>query len=342
MNRGMLESVFRRILVEMKDSPERSTRRLVDLGVDFCKGRFRDEFLLSAQAALENPNSAYYRLVQDTVFHVDTDKLLTFCFNIGYNGFGVGAETIRKIEKKEGYDIPWCLTFEVNDKRIANYSSVISDGEKLGIHLWILHTEDLSDSLFEMIKAHKESSFILCTSPTSLSLENVTVADDINNLMITVKYAEGETDEEKMSEGCRLLRENGLLYSVYTPYTEKDVDTILSDDLITQVESYHPVMFFLSPDYKCPMSVRHRVFSYVNRTRKKQIHKTILWDTYHDTNHIDSIISDNCCQAAFNKVGALVSYQKKKIYTEYNLFEQKLCDILRAAFPKPVTIDGNI
>ena len=341
MNRVMLESIFRRTLVEMKDSPERSTRRLVDLGVDLCRGRFRDEFLLSAQAALENPNSAYYRLVQDTVFHVDTDKLLDFGFNIGYNGFAEGSETIRKIEKKECYDIPWCLTLEISDEKLNEYSDIIAQGEKLGIHLWILHAEYLTHTLFDVMGSHKKSSFILCVPPASLEGDMVKTADELNNLMIAVKYTEGVTDEDEMLAVCRLLRENGLLYSVYTPYTERDVDTIISDDLITQVESYNPVMFFLSPDYKCPMSVRKRVFSYVNRTRKKQQYKTILWDLYYDTNHIDSIISDNCCQAAFNKVGALVSYQKKKIYTEYNLFEQKLCDILRSAFPKKAaTING--
>ena len=53
MNRTLIETLARKTLKDMKDSPERSMRNFIDLGILFTGGRFKDEFLESVQAYSE-------------------------------------------------------------------------------------------------------------------------------------------------------------------------------------------------------------------------------------------------------------------------------------------------
>ena len=86
MNQMLVETIVRSTLKNIKSSPEREPRNLIDLGLEFSSGRFQKRFLQSAQKMLNNQGSAYYSLVKDTVDSVDHDILTTFGINLGYNG----------------------------------------------------------------------------------------------------------------------------------------------------------------------------------------------------------------------------------------------------------------
>ena len=49
MTRALIETLARKALRDMKDSPERSMRNFVDLGVHFTEGRFKEDFLMALQ-----------------------------------------------------------------------------------------------------------------------------------------------------------------------------------------------------------------------------------------------------------------------------------------------------
>ena len=114
ITRIFVETTIRKAIRDIKDSPKRSFRNLIDLGLNFAKGRFEKPFLVSVQNLLQNEQSPYYDLVLDTVHNVDTDRLITFGMNVGYNGCTKGAKIIREIESKENYNIPWSLSLEID------------------------------------------------------------------------------------------------------------------------------------------------------------------------------------------------------------------------------------
>ena len=59
MSRLLIETVVKRALEDIKESPERGIRNLIDMALQFSEGRFQREFFTSAQAMLQNENSAY-------------------------------------------------------------------------------------------------------------------------------------------------------------------------------------------------------------------------------------------------------------------------------------------
>ena len=84
-SRIIIETIVKKTIREIKDSPRRSIRNLVDMGLRFSNGRFQKMFFLAAQTMLQNQNSAYYRLIEDTVSNVNQQNLITFGMNVGYN-----------------------------------------------------------------------------------------------------------------------------------------------------------------------------------------------------------------------------------------------------------------
>ena len=84
INWMLIESVVRRTVQKLHDSPEREIRNLIDLGLSFADGRFQRKFLKASQKMLRNEKSAYYPLIKDVVSHVDEERLVTFGMNLGY------------------------------------------------------------------------------------------------------------------------------------------------------------------------------------------------------------------------------------------------------------------
>ena len=114
LNKVLIEGMLKKAVSDIHTSPGRTVRNLVDLAVNFSRGRFQKKFLCIVQEMLQNPESKYYQLFMDIVSSVDMDLLIKFGMNLGYNGCTKGAKRIREIEAEKGFNIPWCLILNVN------------------------------------------------------------------------------------------------------------------------------------------------------------------------------------------------------------------------------------
>jgi len=332
ISRVLIETVVKKALRDIKDSPERSMRNLVDMALQFSNGRFQKEFFETTQTMLQNENSAYYRLVRDAAYSVSEDRMLTFGVNLGYSSCTYGAKIIRETEAKEHFNIPWALSLGVDEaswsKHASRYQEVISEGEKLGVYSWLLFADGCPIDLLSLAAQYPKHAFAIFCEPELITQKLVEEAEPIHNIMFVIRYSEAA------AEACQLLRENKHLYSVYLPYRESDVESILSGELLCCTEPLHPAFTMLLADTSCSMLTQTMVYDYVTRSRKEQNHQTIPWDVLHDSRFVDSIISDDACAVGFNKNGALCTMEERPSRESYNLFTQPLAEILKAAFPK--------
>lgn len=326
--RIIIETVVKKTFKEIKESPERSIRNLVDMALHFSKGHFQHDFFTAAQTMLQNDKSCYYALIKDTVDHVDEKHLLDFGINLGYNGCTIGAATIRKMEETQGFNIPWILTLQLNPKQQQPYHSVIAQGESIGIHTWLLDMKEEPESALSLVEQHQDSAFLLLCYPQAITQTFLELASRHTNLMIVVH------DETGCTQACAKLRQAKLLYSVCVLYSENDVPKIESGELFEEMEQSHPVFtgLYAAPD--CPQSARERVWKAVNKARNDQSFQTIAWELVFDTSYIDSIISSEACLAGFDAEGKLITAQGVQADAAYNLFAQDLPSILKQAFPK--------
>lgn len=334
MNKIIIEAIVRKALKDMKDSPERSIRNLVDMGLNFAVGETQKSFFQAVQEMLQNENSAYYRLIQDIANNVDSERLLRFGMNIGYNSCTKGSSGIRRIESEENFNIPWALFLELNGRKLDllkdAYLSTFKQGEILSIFTYILMSDCYTNEVISLIAEHSDDAFVLCCPPKEITESVLDEAMTINNIMFAVSYEEG------VEKACRMLRDRNMLYSVYVTYSEKDFDNIAGGELFAETEVLHPVLTIMHADKGCPVAVRKKIYDELIRIRKQSKYSTIPWESFFDNCVIDGIISNDECIAGFDADGYLYTYNGKNICKELNLFSNSLKEILRSSFPKVI------
>lgn len=326
-SRILIETIVKKTIREIRDSPERSIRNLVDIALHFSGGRFQHHFLQAAQAMLENERSPYYSLIQDLVAHLDSERILLFGMNLGYNSCTRGAQKIREIEERDGFHIPWMLSLQA-DSRSAPYSSVIDQGEELGVYAWMLFSNGQPQDALPLVSCHQDSAFFLFCSPRDITTAFLDSASELNNLMIAVRY------DEDASDACSLMREAGLLYSVYYVYTAQDTETITGGELFCAAQQLHPVFTALLADRDCPIINREEIYAYVKQARNQQLFQTIPWEISYDSSYISGVISNDAHTAGFDEQGNLYTLCGCKPQEQFNLYQDSLRCILERAFPK--------
>lgn len=330
--RSIIESLVRKTITEIQDSPQRSTRNLIDMALNFSTGRFQNHFFQCAQTMLEEENSSYYKLIPDIAASVDADRLVTFGLNLGYNSCTAGANTIRVLENKEHFNIPWSVILILSGtnyvQKKSEYHSILEQGKSLGIYTWMIFVMDGMEQLLDLAAAYPDCAFVFYSSPDEITDAMLDEAETFNHLMFAVRHMDG------IENACYLLRSRHFLYSVFHIYGELDLNEILNDEWLCDTESLHPAFTGFLPALSCTEQTHQAVYEYVYQTRNNQKYSTVLWDIIHDSRYIDSIISDDSCMAAFDPEGYLYTFQQQPKKLDYNFFAQSLFDIFKQAFPK--------
>ena len=332
LSRILIETTVRQTLKGLQENPKRSIRNVVDMALQFSEGRFQSRFFETAQELLKNEGSAYYTLVQDAASHIETEHLVKFGMNLGYNSCTWGARNIRLHEKQMGCNIPWTVLFQIDQasypEHLAQYHSAIEEGEGLGIFSWILVTQEDPAPLLPLVREHSDSAFFLLCQPEFVTEAFLDAASRIHHLMLAVDFRPGAGD------ACALLRRAALPYAVYYSYAQESVEGLVSGTLFQETQKLHPIFTVLIPEPGCPDSVRRAVYQAAAEARKSQNYQTIPWELYYDTRNMDEIISDDACCVFFDSRGNLYTPDHQSTAAYGNLFEDGLTPVIRQAYPK--------
>lgn len=329
IKRVLVEVTVKRALKNAEESPERTLRNLVDLGVNFAKGRFQKRILLSAQQMLENENSAYYSLLKDVIENVDRDALSTFGINLGYNSCTVGAKKIRAVEAERRFNLPWALTLSLNEEKLSSYGEVFEQASALGIRTFLLFVPfESPEKLIPLLKDNPDSAFVLFVSGDRITQGVIDEMKPLKNIMTAVSL------DGNAKSACELLRRNKMLYSLYDEYDESNAEKILNGEFVESVLEYHPCFSFSLASKNCPKETAEKVYSHIISTRNAQKYPVVLMDLLGDLQMIDEIVSDDVCLAGFTKNGNLFTGLGINRNEEFNLFNSRLENIFQKTMRK--------
>jgi len=334
MSQILIETILKKALREMNDSPERSIRNLVDLALIFSNGRFQRIFFEVAQTTLQNENSPYYDLIRDAVSHIDSQKLLTLGMNIGYNSCTKGAKIIRNLEDTCAFNIPWCISLQIASPIFHNqantYRRIIEQGTELGIYTWHLFPTEVTCELLNLLRQYPDCAFILFCDSKDISQPLISALCDLNNVLPLISR------NESTPQACGLLRQHKLPYGIYYSYSEHNAESFIDGSLFSRDKALHAVfsLLYASPD--CPDVIRQTVYDFILNVRKEQKFHTIPWEFLYDTCFVDSIISEDSCFAAFTPSGQLSTPFRKNPLPDCSIFTHDLREILQLAFPKNI------
>ncbi|MCD8375650.1 MAG: hypothetical protein LUD69_01760 [Oscillospiraceae bacterium] len=323
MSRILVETVVRRTLKELKEDPERSIRKLIDLALEVAEGRFQQEFLQAARIMLENEDSPYYGLVRDVVSYAGQDKLFRLGMNLGYNSCTEGARRIRDNQNRLGIQIPWCVRFQLDGssgERLPQYQSAVKEGEKLGIYAWLLEAPDEPAQVFPLIQAHPDSAFFLFCRPGAVTARLADGIGELDNLLPVIQAGEGD------EPACVLLRDRGIPYNVYSFYGPEDLPRILDGRLLSDCANrLRPLLTALVPRRDCTPQARVQAWEAARQARNGQLYQTLPWEMEGDTGDVAQRISGRNCPVCFDSRGkALFSPGDGP-----NLFQSGLLPVLK-------------
>ncbi|MCD7889482.1 MAG: hypothetical protein LUG23_06165 [Oscillospiraceae bacterium] len=323
--KSIIEAYVGKKLEAMRDNPDRESRNLVDLALGLSAGRFQKHFLSIAHSMLEDENSPYYALIHDAIKNVGTANILKFGMNIGYNSFTAGARTIRNLEKERGYNIPWVITFYVDDKSFSQeaYTEAIRQGKKMGIYTYVFFCEDIPGKLTEIFDDETECAFMLFSDAENIEKEILSQASEIKNLMLCVKYS------DSAAEVCEDLRSNKALYSLWYEYDKNP----MCENLLNTADELHPVLTFFvrtGDDY----SGYSNTYNEVCKLRNSRTAASAPMEFSGTCRMVDEIISDDSCIAVFDESGKLISVCNSE--QDYNFRNQALAEIFEKCYPKAV------
>lgn len=332
MNEVLIETVVKQALKSMQNDPERSTRNLIDIGINFSEGGFHLKFLEIAKKMLENEQSAYYRMIPDLLSSVDSNHILTFGLNIGYHSCMKGSRTIRKIEAEAAYNIPWCVSIEIDGSTYWQnseiYYEILQQGESMGIYTWVIYSTKNTQHVLDLAEHFPDSAFTFCCPPYEITSSLLDEANSLYNIMFAISYEDG------VEEACQLLRARKFLYSILYVYTEANIENILNGHILMDIEIHHPLFSVFIAENSCTAEIQKTVYDYLYKVRSEQVYQMFPYDMIHDTLFIDNIISEDSAFVHFKENGDCVPYYDKHKSDGCNLFKQSLKEIFEKSFPK--------
>lgn len=328
-SRIIIKTFVKTALKDADESPERCTRNLVDMALHFSKGRFQQEFFEMARAMLNNENSPYYPLIEDTLRHMDKEKLIEFGMNLGYNGCTQGAHIVRKIKRTENINVPWLLFLNIDpscEDLLSRYQAVFDQGKELGIYVYFLYTDKEPEKLLPLIKHNPDCAMILLCHSASVTEDFAVAAESLDNMLIGVDY------DDNADAACLVLRDHRLLYSVYRRYREKESEEILSGSYARFAEELHCPFVAVLAEPDCSTSVRENVYKAIVGARVAQKYRTIPLDLLYDTERVGNIISPPSSVIGFKPDGTIYNLDTKGNPMSHNIFQESLRDILKESF----------
>lgn len=303
MARTIIETMMNKFLRDMEDDPDRSIRNLIDLGINFARGRFQKEFFHVLQEMLSNERSAYYDLAKQVAARTDHEILKTFGMNMGFQACTLGARLIRENEERWNFNIPWAYQLMFGEQGLSPEAAekIIREGRELGTYVYILFgAGNIKKQHLELLSRYGDCAFILFTTPRMILGGLMTELLQVHNLLVLVEH-----QEQGMEETVDELQKHGFLYGLYEECPSKNQETLWAPAHLERIAALGAACYVLMPEkvqdfhFKEDESRKRAV----SRIRGEQEYPLILIDFVSDIQQIDRIISNDSCAVAFDTRG---------------------------------------
>ncbi len=317
----------------MEEDPERSVRRLVDLGKQFSKNRFQDTVFSVMQESLNNENSAYYDMLHNLLKNTDHENMKKFGINFGYMSWAYGAANLRKQEESTGVCIPWCLklrfdpsnTDGLNQERIA---SLIEQSTRLGIYaFFIRECGNSTDSyeLLELLERYSDCSFVWVKGNGRLTAAQIQMLKVCKNTLVSLPVEEAES-----LLTAALLRDQKILFSMHLLYDDDETATsfplIMESVLASEIS-----LFFLIQKDGTVRSAREWAY----KSRMAQEYPCCVIDYYGDGISVSNIIAQHDTELEIGSDGTILRPLERQ--GDAFDFDLPLIDALKKVMPNYIS-----
>lgn len=330
--RTIIETMIRKFFRDIENDPDRSIRNIIDLAINFSKGRFQKEFFQVLQEMLSNEQSAYYELVRNVVADNDHEHLMTFGMNVGFQACTIGANTIRENEDKWNFNIPWTyhLMYGTEGLSCEAAEKIITEGKELGTYIYMLSLKgQICEEHAELLERHRDCAFVLFLSPRTMLEDPIDILKDKENLFVLIKY-----EPEFMEEATDELQKHHFFFGIYESCKKGQQASLLSAEHLEQIARTRVPFYVLMPEDPYDYSEDQELHDQVTRIRTQQEYPFVILDYISDIQKIDRIISNDSCAVSFDAEGCVHTDTGKWNGDLYNIHSRSLFEILNIVTKK--------
>lgn len=333
----MIKAAVNKGIMDIKENPERGIRNLIDLAMPIVKSPYLKNFLSISQKELQKKDSAYYSLVAGAISDTNTDLLTNIGINLGYICWSAGANTIRAIEEKEHFNIPWIMTFDTKgwqDFDMAMPRKIISEGKNLGIYCYEFFIDkDFShlDELLAMIKLKKNRTFLLMTHSSHVNEKLINAIHSSKNIFVAVDC---ESDEADFARAVSLLKEHGCFFAA----AAHQINALDEQQIIEKcrlLEEQHVYLLMIIDKNKRPLFSESGNQT-ILKIRTNLQHVVLPIDVFQDMANLDRSISAEPCLVQVSEDGRLLATDTAGNSQEStdSIMDGSLKEMLRSLLPK--------
>lgn len=296
ITRAIIDATVDRSIREVDEDPNRSIRKLTDMGRHFASGRFLNQVYDVLQDLLRNEDSPYYTAIRNLLRNTALENMKGFGINIGYNSLTFGGKIIRDLTKKKPYSIPWCIVMRVDPSNPAGSSAedldhIVTQGNELGIYTYLVRCGGRMSSqnkLFETFARHNDSAFICLMPEGGLSGNQPELLRKcINTLFLFPAGA------KKTAGNLQTIKQQKTLFGLYDFYGDDTVSEWLTRNRAEEFMAWDNAFAILVPEENCSCSTMKKMGAFAKHLRTKPKYPFILFDQRNDVMEIDKIVKDD-------------------------------------------------
>ena len=304
--KAAIRSAVTKGIRDIRRDPNRSLRRLVDLGIQFGRGSYQQTFFSDAQNALKNRNSGYYELVSSLIRSVDEQTLETLGLNVGYMSWTLGAQKIRAYEKEHGVNVPWTLLLKMDEQSTEplDFAALVDQGQNLGIYTFFLFVGQRGmplDSILPIAEQFSNCAFFMLAGDEATNDQLFQSAELPRNMLFVPR---GD-DPRSAQIGAELVQKKRM-FGFHCEYNATNAEHLLSDVFLQSIIRQGTPFLFLIAATDCDRATRDRVHAQVLALRAQGRYPLFPIDLYRDVQQVDHIISNESCLLALDASGAVL------------------------------------
>ncbi|MEE0955021.1 MAG: hypothetical protein U0L49_04295 [Eubacterium sp.] len=343
ITRAIIDATVDRGIREIAEDPNRSIRKLADMGREFSKGRFMSDVYDLFQDLLRNDDSPYYNVISQLLRTTDFQTLKTFGINFGYDGLTFGGKTIRSLSETTDFRIPWILSFEyaprqANAITLSEIGDCIRQGQDLGIYIYTINISgkpDKSDEpeLIRLCRENSECAFLFFMPDDIVSETAAEKFSSSGNAMFLFRSSGDATPHN-----VDLFRSHKLLLGIYELYDDDTAESCLNGSMIRRMSSYGAAFGMLISSIGCSSRTEKKAVRYIRNVRTHPEYPLILFGIPSDVSHIGITISGDDANLTLLSNGDIHTYDR--IISDFR-HTTSLEQLFRIAFPRQKKADAS-
>lgn len=298
LTRAIIDATVDRGLREIDEDPQRSIRKLIDLGRQFSNGRFVGEIYSIFQDLLRNEDSPYYYAIEHVMHCTSRTALKHFGINMGYNSFTVGGKAIRMREKNCGYQTPWAISVVLDPSKpgsvsAAELSVIVEQGLSMGIYAYnlpLVHNINYINELLPIFKKYKNCCFLVCLPDEELSEELAAILCENTNVMTFL-----DVNGDYVDANSILLRRRKAWYGAYGIYSDYSFFTNHFPEFCRKCISAECSFVLTVAKRGSSFELIEKAMKKVKEERLSPAYPLFIFDLYGDSMQIKKLLSENKC-----------------------------------------------